>query len=163
MAQPDEKMDLETGVPYLDAPVGSPFLCENLIPDYDDGQFDSIASEYESANEEQGRYVPTLSVSPSQATNASGPSPLTDPDTLAMLPPAVKLGGFPWSNTQRVASKDIQNTVKEEMPALEDVTSTYSAEYGISQEALDEAAEEINQLHELEFVLGIYPNFDQSV
>ena len=102
-------------------------------------------------------------MSTSEDANASGPSPAADLDTLAMPPPAVKLGGFPWSNTQRVASKDIQYTVEEEIPALEDVTTSYSAQFGISQEALDDAAEEINQLQELEFVLGIYPNFDQSV
>ena len=51
MAQLDETMDMESAVPYLDALVGSPLLCENLIQDYDDGQFDSNASEYESAEE----------------------------------------------------------------------------------------------------------------
>ena len=141
--------------------VGSPLLCENLIPDFDDGQFDSNASEYESAEEPCGRYVPTAYVSSPLVADASGSFQEPDLDTLAMPPPAKKLGGFPWHNTPRVASKDIQNTVEEdEMPTLEDITC--NAEYGISQEAMDEAVADAKQLQELEFVLGIYPDFDMT-
>ena len=88
MAQLDETMDMELAVPYLDAPVGSPLLCENLIPDYDDGQFDNNASEYESAEEQYGRYVSTPFVSSSLVAEASGSSQAPDLDTLAMPPPA---------------------------------------------------------------------------
>ena len=158
MAQLDETMEMESAVPYLDVPVGSPL---SLIPDFDDGQFDSNNSEYESAEESTGRYVPTTYVSSSVVAEASGSSQEPDPDTLAMPPPAQKLGGFPWHNTPRVASKDIENTrEQEDIPALEDIT--YSAEFGISQQAIDEAFADAKQLQELEFVLGIYPDFDMT-
>ena len=156
MADQDVTSNIESAATYHATLVGSPLPYDNLLPDFDDGQFDSNGSEYESAEEVHGRYAKVVNTS-SAAAEAMG----LDPDTLAMPPPATKLGGFPWHNSPRVASKDINNTEEpDEMPHLEDVTN--SLEYSISQEALEEAAADAKQLAELESVLGIYPDFDMA-
>ena len=155
MADQDAVSSVESATTYHATLVGSPLPYDHLLPDFDDGQFDT-GSDYESAEEVHGQFakvVKTLSA----AAEAMG----LDPDTLAMPPPPTKLGGFPWHNTPRVASKDIKNTEEvDESPYLEDITN--QEEYGISTEAMEEAAADLQQLQEVEFVLGIYPDFEMT-
>ena len=141
-------MEQETGVPYLDLDVGSTLTSEQLLADYDDGQFDSeAASEYESASEDNGMCPISASRGSPMAAEVPTAAVQADRDMLAMPRPATKLRGFPWHNTPRVASKDINNAQEEDdMPTLEDVTA--SEEYGISQRALEVADLEAAQREE---------------
>ena len=154
MADHHAVSDVESAAVYQATLIGSPLPYDNLLPDFDDGQFDSNRSDYESAEETHGPHAQV-----GRPTSAAAEAMGLDPDTLAMPPPCPKLRGFPWRNTQRVASKDIANTEEEDvLPYMEDITD--QAEYGISTEAMEEAAADLKQVQEVEFVLGRYlPRF----
>ena len=148
MARPEETMDLETvDNTSMEAYLHSP----GLLADYDDGQISEINSEYESAAEEE-HYHSYVDVGSVQTAIAHSEQALKDAE--AMPPPAMK---YPWA---RVASKDITQTLPEEMPALEDVTADPT--YELSQDALEEADKNARRLDELELILGIHAGFDTT-